>query len=215
MKTRVVTCEEMKQIEQEAANKGLSYYQMMENAGTGAAVFINTTQAVDGKRIFVFCGKGNNGGDGFVVARKLHEYGAIVSIIIADGEPKTGDSIKNKKLCEKLKIPFLSVSEALDLLGKHLPAIIIDAVYGTGFRGSLKEEIRKITREINKIESTVYALDIPSGLNGDSGEADKDTVKANYTTVFHRYKPAHLMEQGKKWCGMSVVIDIGIDDLIK
>lgn len=73
---QIVTCAEMKEIEKRASEGGLSYYQMMENAGVGAAEFIVSRIPAKGKQVLVFCGKGNNGGDGFVVARILHEHGA-------------------------------------------------------------------------------------------------------------------------------------------
>ena len=90
----------MKEIEAKAAASGLSYYQMMENAGIGAAEFIMAKEAVAGKQILVFCGKGNNGGDGFVAARKLFQNGARVQLILAEGAPKTEDAIKNRELLQ-------------------------------------------------------------------------------------------------------------------
>lgn len=88
--------------------------------------------------------------------------------------------------------------------------IIIDAIYGTGFHGEFNDEIREIARLINNSDASVYSLDIPSGLNGDTGEADPDTVKADYTIVFHCLKPAHIMESAKQYCGEIVVKGIGI-----
>lgn len=85
----IVTAAEMKEIEREAAENGLSYYQMMENAGTAAVEFILTKEQIQGKKVLVICGKGNNGGDGYVAARLLYNKGAEVQFIMADGEPKT------------------------------------------------------------------------------------------------------------------------------
>ena len=84
-----VTSAQMKEIERKADEAGLSYYQMMENAGMGAAEYISSRHPVAGKTVLIFCGKGNNGGDGFVAARKLTEKGALVKLYLAEGRPKT------------------------------------------------------------------------------------------------------------------------------
>jgi NAD(P)H-hydrate epimerase len=211
-----VTCAQMKEIEARAAESGLSYYQMMENAGTGAAEFIIGKENIEGKRVLVFCGKGNNGGDGFVVARRLFQAGAQVWMILPDGPPKTEDAIRNRDLCRSLHIAEIDTAEILSGLSsakidEMFPAdIVVDAVYGTGFHGKLNEHIRDLLHAVNHSSGTKYALDIPSGLSGDSGEADEDTFRADYTLVFHRMKPAHLMNNAQKYCGQVVCIDIGI-----
>ncbi|HML36523.1 MAG TPA: NAD(P)H-hydrate epimerase [Bacillota bacterium] len=212
-----VTSSQMKEIERRADEAGLSYYQMMENAGTGAAEYIASEHPVAGKTVFIFCGKGNNGGDGFVVSRKLVEKGASVRLFLAEGEPKTADAVKNKKICDAMGIP------ATDLTGENAGRLdaaaegadlIVDAVYGTGFHGALRQPARRIVRMINGSKAAVYALDIPSGLNGDTGEADEDAVRAGCTIAFHRLKPAHLMGKCAVFCGKTVCLSIGIDDVL-
>jgi hydroxyethylthiazole kinase-like uncharacterized protein yjeF len=110
-KPTFVTCAEMKEIEKKAAENGLSYYQMMENAGTGAAEFIMNQSASQGKSVLIFCGKGNNGGDGFVVARILYEKGYKVKLVLVDGDPQTEDAIKNREICKSIQIPEIIVTE--------------------------------------------------------------------------------------------------------
>lgn len=210
-----VTSVQMKEIERRADEAGLSYYQMMENAGTGAAEYIALAQPVDGKTVLVFCGKGNNGGDGFVAARKLTEMGASVRLILAEGEPVTEDAIKNKRICRDMGISTASPAEAEELSHSIEAAdLIVDAIYGTGFHGGLREPVRKITSLINRSRAEVYALDIPSGLNGDTGEADSETVRAGCTIVFHRLKPAHIDGKCAGYCGRIVCIAIGIEDVL-
>ena len=214
--TSVVTCAKMKEIEKRAAESGLSYYQMMENAGTGAAAYIMNLMDVSGKRALVFCGKGNNGGDGFVVARKLAQAGAKPQVVLADGEPVTGDAIRNRDLCITLRIPLVHIPELLswessgERWGQPPVDFVVDAIYGTGFHGSLSQGMRGLTRAINESAATVFALDIPSGLSGDSGEADPDTIRAAHTLVFHARKPAHETEHAGEYCGRIDLIDIGI-----
>lgn len=210
-----VTSAEMKEIERKADEAGLSYYQMMENAGTGAASFISSEFPVQGKRVLIFCGKGNNGGDGFVAARKLLEEGASVTLVLAEGEPKTADAATNKRICETMDLPMLSLSEADEIAAAMGKAnLIVDAVYGTGFHGELREPVREIALLINRSKAAVYALDIPSGLNGDTGEADPDTVRAGCTVAFHRLKPAHADERCAEYCGRIICVSIGIEEVL-
>ena len=208
----VVTAAEMKEIERKAADAGTSYYQMMENAGTGAADYISQKHSVQGKHVLIFCGKGNNGGDGFVSARRLTEKKALVRLILMEGEPKTEDAIKNKELCEAMGIPIYDAAKMETRVPGFMEEtdIIIDAVYGTGFHGELKELVKSALKRINASGALVFSLDIPSGLNGDTGIADSDTVRADETIVFHRLKPAHKKESAKEYCGRILCISIGI-----
>lgn len=211
-----VTSARMKEIEKSADEAGLSYYQMMENAGTGAAEYIASKVPVPGKRVLIFCGKGNNGGDGFVVARKLSDRGASAKLVLAEGEPKTEDALANKRICETMEIPMLGVSDEAEITASTAEAdLIVDAIYGTGFYGELKEPVRRLISQINRSKAAVYALDIPSGLNGDTGEADPDTVRADGTIAFHRLKPAHADGSCGVYCGETVCISIGIEDVLK
>lgn len=202
----VVTCAEMKEIERKADEKGLSYYQMMENAGNCATEYILCKRNVNRKKVCIFCGKGNNGGDGFVVARKLFEREADLKVVLIDGEPTTEDAIKNKQICEELGIEILDIGTLDDESD-----IIVDAIYGTGFHGAFKEKVRAAAKYINISKAEVFSLDIPSGLNGDSGIADEDTVCADHTIVFHSYKPVHVMDHTKRYCGQMICVDIGIE----
>ena len=211
MNGQAVTVSQMKEIERKAAESGLSYYQMMENAGTAAYIYINET-AQNAKNVVVFCGKGNNGGDGFVAARKFSKAGACVRIVLVDGQPKTRDALTNKVLCESLHIPILDImtmeQQAADCTKGA--QVIADAIYGTGFHGELNQAARLAARWINGAKAPVYALDIPSGLNGDSGLAAAGAVHAGYTIVFHRYKPVHFANEAKPYCGKLACVDIGI-----
>lgn len=211
-----VTSAEMKEIERRADEAGLSYYRMMENAGTAAAEYIASKFPVAGKKVLIFCGKGNNGGDGFVVARKLYEKGASIQLVLAEGEPKTEDAAANKRICKMMDLPMLGVSEEDDITASAGEAdLIVDAIYGTGFHGELREPVRKITALINRSKAAVYALDIPSGLNGDTGDADPDAVRAECTIAFHRMKRAHADSRCTGFCGRSVCVSIGIEEVMK
>jgi NAD(P)H-hydrate epimerase len=212
-KQNVVTAAQMKEIERNAAEAGLSYVQMMENAGTRAAKYISEHHPVSGQKILIYCGRGNNGGDGYVAARRLTKMGASVKIVAVEGEPKTADAAENYQICLTMKLPiyFEDDKKQIEAEIKNTD-IVIDAIFGTGFHGALKEPVRTFVQEINSAEAAVYALDIPSGVNGDSGEADQDAVRADTTIVFHRMKPAHVNPEAISYCGQIVCVSIGIED---
>ncbi len=221
-----VTCGQIKILEKRADEAGLSYYQMMENAGSRAAEFIMNMMSIDSA--FIFCGKGNNGGDGFVVARILAETGCEVTVILVDGEPVTPDSITNFELLKNLSVRIYDMkanNRALIEL-KGTPDIIVDAIYGTGFRGELSGNGLKAAIYINRRrdedfialhgkETRIVALDVPSGVSGDltnEKKLDMNCVKAHNTITFHARKPVHIQKFAETYCGEISVADIGIDE---
>jgi len=221
-----VTCGQIKILERRADEAGLSYYQMMENAGSRAAEFILNMMSIDSA--FVFCGKGNNGGDGFVVARLLAETGCKVTVILVDGQPVTDDSIANFELLKNLPVRILDmkVNDRALMELKGVPDIIVDAIYGTGFRGKLSGNGHKAAIYINRHHDKQYiavrgkaarivSLDVPSGVGGDltnEKRLDKNCVRAHNTIVFHARKPVHIQKFAETYCGQISVADIGIDE---
>lgn len=213
---RIVTSKQMKQIEQNSIQYQMSYLRLMENAGCAAAQFIlDTLHDVNGLNCVVFCGKGNNGGDGFVVARKLSEHGANVTIVLADGEPKTEDAAKMLYLARMMELPVLSFEDEPELVGGAVVDvdIVIDAVFGSGFHGEIDARRRQITSMINSAIAAVFSLDIPSGINCDTGEAAQEAVNADFTIAFDSYKPAHLLPKYLPQLGKTTLASIGIDPL--
>lgn len=250
-----VTCGQMKLLERRADDNGLSYYEMMEAAGNGAAAVIieraaywraskeeNRNAAEEsGKvaelisryaekpmKVYLFCGKGNNGGDGFVVARRMHDDGYEVTVILVDGEPRTEDAHINYELLKERNIKILDMvnnDRALMEL-KETPDIIVDAIYGTGFKGKLKSNGLKSAIYINRYSRGDYrvrakepvlvaSLDIPSGMGGDlidKRELDTNCITADFTITFHAKKPVHVQKFAAEYCGDIYVADIGIDE---
>ena len=222
MKEYYVSCDRMKELERATDESGLSYYQMMENAGNIAANRINEITMATRQRPHpserqltarIYCGKGNNGGDGFVVARLLKQKGWDVSLVLVDGEPQTPDAITNYGLAKELGIPVADLGAKADR-----PDVVVDAIYGTGFHGRLREKGAAAAAEIadaKAAESVVFALDIPSGMGGDltdESELDERCVKADHTVTFHAKKAVHLQDFAAKYCGQVIVADIGIVD---
>lgn len=222
-----VNCREMKYIEKQAAESGLSYRKMMENAGEAAVKCILEYLEKRGKKVsetdaVIFCGKGNNGGDGYVAARLLAIKGCSVTVVEADGKPKTEDAIANANAAVRRGITAIDAKAYFDTLPDIVEAadVIVDAVYGTGFHGELSKTVEKCAKLINESRrpdngavcgKTVFALDIPSGLNGDLGMPDKNAVIADYTVAFHKKKPVHNMKDCSEYCGQVIIGDIGID----
>ena len=213
---RIVTSKQMKQIEQNSIQYQMSYLRLMENAGCAAARFIlETLHAVSGLNCVVFCGKGNNGGDGFVVARKLSEQGANVTVVLADGEPKTPDAIQMLSLVRTMQLPVFSFEDEPEAVSAAMDEVdvIVDAIYGSGFHGEIDIRRRQITQMINEAIAAVFSLDIPSGINCDTGEAAQDAVNADFTIAFDSYKPAHLLPKYLPGLGQVSLAPIGVDPL--
>lgn len=220
---KTVTCKEMKKIESAADRNGLSYYEMMENAGSGAAkISLESFRKERGflpKTAVIFVGKGNNGGDGLVMARIFAIMNISVTVILVDGSPVTADSITNFNLLpESVKITDLQSFKAEGSLEE---TIAVDAVYGTGFHGRFRENglvFSDMINELKKSGAFVVAVDIPSGLSGDMKEEDdieNEAVAADLTVTFHAKKPVHGTEKAGRFLGRTEVVDIGIAEALK
>lgn len=205
---KIYTSAQMREREQAAVDAGTSFEQLMENAGTAAASDILQRFPLPG-RCLVVCGKGNNGGDGLVIARCLHEQGWQVDIVFLLGEQLSELAELNRQRLpqsERLQIMALqqvSQQKSYDLL--------LDGVFGTGFSGALPDKVGQCMKVLNQMSGTRIALDMPTGLNCDTGQADENTFMADITYTFAAYKPAHLQAQAQTYCGQIVCLDIGID----
>lgn len=212
----VYTCEQMRVIEENADVNGLSYVQMMENAGNACADKIHSViNGLGGvsRIVTIICGAGKNGGDGYVIARNLSERGYTVNLILADGFPTAYES---KMMYSYLEDKPISVSD----LNSNYPACvnacmtssaIVDCVYGIGFHGMLNDLISDFFAEISKSRAKKFSVDIPSGLEGNSGEINSTYFKTDYTLAITCYKPVHILKPACEACGILKLIDIGIE----
>ena len=194
---RFVTTAGMKELERQIAQTGVSYPEMMERAGQSAAKAILERWPVAGKRVLVLCGKGNNGGDGFVVARHLAEAGGAVTAALLCGRPATPESCAAYGQMP----PSVAVTEDLSALPSRIgeAALLVDGVFGTGFSGSIPGELEPVfaaARQAQKTGTPVAALDLPSGVNGDTGEYES-CIPADLVIAMGAAKPAHLVN----WAG--------------
>lgn len=212
---RLLSCNEMKQVEQYAAKYGLSYQRMMENAGSACARNIKgiiEKEATRKRNIVVVCGKGNNGGDGFVVARKFAENGYNVCVILAGGYPVSQEAIYMYKMVIDLSIPTVWYdADRLKTLQTIKNAdVIVDAVFGFSFYGNISDEMKDLFKEMNNSKAVKFAVDIPSGVYCDSGFKDENCFVSDYTIAISALKPCHIVHPACDCCGDIIIANIGI-----
>lgn len=191
---------------------------LMENAGRGCADALCDRGAKG--PVAIFCGAGNNGGDGFVLARHLALRGLKVGILLVPpAEKLQGDALTNYKIARASEIPIveladeggpMAISEALDYFLEEPAEWIVDALLGTGARGAPRPPYDSIIEWINAEESRRLAVDVPSGLDADTGEPSPTTIKADVTVTFAASKHGYRSPQAREYLGELVVADIGI-----
>ncbi|MGI0100990.1 MAG: NAD(P)H-hydrate epimerase [Nitrosotalea sp.] len=205
-----ITVKQMMQIEKNGHQMGFLRKLMMENAGASTARYLLEKYTnLQEKKIMVFAGLGNNGGDSFVVTRHLAGFGCNPDVVLL-GNPdkiKTEESISNWKILEKMdSVNLMITSDPTSILFDA--DIIVDGILGTGILGKIKEPYATAIDLINKSSAFKLAIDIPSGLNPDSGSMIDKCVKADVTITYHKMKIGML--KGVDMCGKIIVEKIGI-----
>lgn len=189
---------------------------LMENAGRGAAELLDSL-GIDGP-IGICCGKGNNGGDGFVIARHLANRGYDVRVFLfCDPQDLTGDAEINYRIVEAsgLAPKVLTDPDEAGVAGALANCDwIIDALLGTGTRGSVREPFPAVIEAINHSPGRVLAVDLPSGLDCDTGEPLGCCVRADQTATFVAPKLGFEKEPSREYCGTVHVIDIGVPEAV-
>ena len=186
---------------------------LMENAGRGAAELL-ISLGVPGL-VTICCGKGNNGGDGFVIARHLDNAGVPVRVLLfCPPEALTGDALISYRIIAKSGLPitiYLDASFDDRALSGELArsAWIVDALFGTGLTGAVRPPFDRVIGAINASKARVLAVDIPSGLDCDTGEPLGPTVRANHTVTFVAMKKGFANAAAKAWLGEVHIVDIG------
>lgn len=201
---KIASVIEMRTMDREAIEQfGIPEELLMENAGLAACRVIDRDFGVRGKKFIVFCGMGNNGGDGFVVARKLHSMGGLIKVfILGDKRKYSGVAKLNYKMASLLAMDMQALKSA-DGMREVIAECdaIVDAIFGTGLAREIKGFIGWIIDLINSSGKTVFSLDIPSGINGDTGEVMGKAVQADYTITFGLPKTGNLLYPGFAHCG--------------
>jgi len=207
-----ITVKQMMQIEENGHQMGFLRKFMMENAGAGATKrLVEKFGDVKSKNILVFAGLGNNGGDGLVIARHLAGYGSSLTVFLL-GEPdniRSEECSWNWNLLEKMKSIKLLTGGNFELLNNlDKFDIIIDGILGTGISGEIREPQASAITFINKSNAFKLAVDVPSGVDPDTGNKNSPHVTADMTVTFHRMKVG--MPKRKDVCGEIFVEKIGI-----
>jgi NAD(P)H-hydrate epimerase len=213
---KVLTSEEMRRVEQECTKIGITTDMLMENAGKAVAEEAGRILGgIDKKHIVLLIGPGNNGGDGLVAARCLHDMGAKVNLFLP-GKRATDDH--NLKLVKKHSIACYESLEGLAELLLSADAVI-DALFGTGrsrpLDGLFKQSLEQVAAAVkNRPELEIIALDIPSGLDANSGGCDTACLHANHTITLGFPKPGLYNSPGVDRAGIVTIVDIGIPEYL-
>jgi NAD(P)H-hydrate epimerase len=217
----IVTAKEMQQMDRLTIESyGIPGRILMENAGRGAVKFmLEELPDLQNRKVGVLAGRGNNGGDGFVMARYLSQKKITVTVYLLTKENKIqGDARANFELLAPLKIPIVEVPDH-NIFRKYKPAmhrqdVWIDAILGTGLNADVRGYFKEVIAFVNGLKKPVFAVDIPSGINSDTGQICGAAIQAVATATFAFAKAGHVIFPGAQYAGDVDVVDIGIPDFI-
>lgn len=205
MGVELLTTAQMREADARTIAAGTSGYDLMLRAGQAVARSA-AARLPPGARVLVVCGPGNNGGDGLVAARFLAEGGfAVEAALLGPRDRLRGDAAQASS-------DWSAAVVAIDEAVPERVDLVIDALFGAGLARDLDGAARRVVERINASGRPALAVDIPSGIDGDTGEARGAAVRAAWTVTFARRKPGHLLFPGRAHCGPVEVADIGIAD---
>jgi ADP-dependent NAD(P)H-hydrate dehydratase / NAD(P)H-hydrate epimerase len=202
---KLYTAEEMSRADKGAQALGIPGGVLMERAGVAMARV--ALEAYAPGRALIVAGGGNNGGDGFVIARELHRAGVEVAVLATkdgyEGDPKT-----NLGILRNMNIGLVGPDELEAELGRV--DLVVDALLGTGFSGEVREKEARLIEKMNESTAPVLAVDVPSGVDGATGEVQGTAVRADVTVCAHAAKVGCVVSPGREHAGEVVAVDIGI-----
>lgn len=213
---KVVTSQQMREIDRKTIEKNkISGLALMENAGLRIFQSLkNIYTDLRLKKILIFSGSGNNGGDGFVVARHLYDYGAKVKVfLLASSNKIKGEAGENLNIIDKMGVELIETERVkLEEIQEAIQNtdLIIDAILGTGLQGRVTALKAKIINLINEAGKEVVAIDVPSGLDADTGKIEGPCIKADHTITLALPKIGLLLFPGTSYAGKVTIEDIGI-----
>lgn len=205
--------EQTRKLEEAQVNRGATYYELMENAGVQAGKrLLSRFSVTTGNTVVILCGKGNNGGDGFVLAKYVKTQGIQPVVILVDGEPRTADAARALEGAMDNNVPVLRMWENKEeVLCKIDSAhFIVDAIYGIGFTGGLKEEIAQLADRVNDCDAVVMAVDLPSGVDCDTGNVENTAFSADLTLTFTTMKAGQVLHPAMDYCGDVETVQVGV-----
>jgi hydroxyethylthiazole kinase-like uncharacterized protein yjeF len=221
--SKVLTAKQMQEMDVRAINEtGIPGFVLMENAGRATVEVMEDFFSLDEQvnSIAIFCGKGNNGGDGYVIARHLQARGHLVTIYsLAAIESLCGDALTNAKIAKNLQIDIIELvdDQAIDQLpfDPEMYDLVVDAIFGTGLTAAVHGHAAAAIELINDSELPLVAVDIPSGLSSDSGELFGHAIEADLTVTFAYPKLGHVLSPAANLCGFVEVVDISISAMLE
>jgi NAD(P)H-hydrate epimerase len=213
-----LTCQQIRELDVLAIEHvGIPGLVLMENAGRGVAEFVyDSLMNPAGARVLILCGAGNNGGDGFVVARHLHNAGVQVAVaLLVPPERPGGDAAVNLRILERMGLRLLRTFEPEGLEEVQAEAeqadVIVDALLGTGSKGAPRGTMADLVRIANAAAGARrVAIDIPSGLDGDTGEVREPCFRAHATVTMVAPKVGCTVPEARPAAGRVVAVDIGV-----
>ncbi len=214
MEKEPITTEEMRILELNAEYLGVTHSMLMLNAGREVARVITQTSNVKGKLVVILSGLGGNGGDGFVAARFLDEAGADVEVFLLGHENniKNKDTIENWEILNNLhsitSLDLLTETDVKSCKAIEKADILVDAIMGFGLKSKLREPLLTAVKMMNKSSATKYSIDIPSGIDSETGKVHGAAVKADHTIVLHA--PKIGMTKATDYTGKVHIVSIGI-----
>jgi len=205
-----LTREQMRALDHRAIKElGVPGIVLMENAGRGVAELLQGL-GIRGA-VLICCGKGNNGGDGFVIARHLDNHRLPVRVVLfVAPESLTGDAAIAYRIIASSGLPIISYDPELFTRELALADWVVDALLGTGLLGAVRSPIDQCIAAINDSQKKVMAVDLPSGLDCDTGQPLGPTIRADHTATFVAPKKGFHDPQAKAWLGQVHVVDIGV-----
>lgn len=211
---KIVNSNGAKKLDEDAQKLGISGIILMERAALSTAEFIKDRLLTDDrdKKVIAICGSGNNGGDGIACGRILYEWGFNVEIFVVGKEEKfTGQTRAQVDLAvnSEADLKIVEPSELITDRDDFKNVIVIDAIFGVGFKGKLEGDLEKLARYLNMFNSVKVAIDIPSGVNGSNGRVESIAIKCDYTITFGVNKTGIAVYPGKDYAGEVIVSDIG------
>lgn len=214
MSVKVCTAEQMRKIDATAETLGaIPSIVLMENAAIACAREIIADKSI--KKAAIFCGRGNNGGDGFAIARHLKNSGIAVSVYLVLGTGFTGDALTNFEIISRMGIDIKEIPEG-DMSEEYIRDcdIVVDAIFGTGIQREITGNVKEVVGVINEYSKYTMSVDIPSGVDADTGKIWGACIRADVTVTFAAYKRGLLLYPGAEYAGEIRLADISIPEYI-
>ena len=203
----ILNSSEIRAIERKEFKLRKNSFSLMQSAGEKCADYISRNISKN-KELFIVCGHGNNGGDGFIIGHSLINKGYKVKIFLV--LPIRNKNNDNYRAFKNLNCKIYNLKDLIKELKKKTNLVIVDCIFGTGLNKNINSNIKNLIKLINNKKTFVISIDIPTGISADTGKIMGDAIKANITLALHCKKVGHLLFPGVYFSGVVKILDIGI-----